>query len=218
VYQDLRKFTNDHEVARAAARVVVDSARLAVSSKGHFSVALSGGSTPRLFFKALALSPMPWEQTVIYQVDERVVALDDPSRNLALLRECLPDAALIRPMPVDEKDLARAADNYALSLPASIDLIHLGLGADGHTASLVPGDAVLEVTDHAVGLTSTYQGHERMTLTYPGLSRARQLLWLVSGVDKRHALTLLLRGDHLIPAGRVEATSSMILADAAALG
>jgi 6-phosphogluconolactonase len=159
---------------------------------------------------------MPWAQTVIYQVDERVVAADDPLRNLRLLRECLPKAAVVRAMPVDEGDLERAADEYALSLPKWFDLVHLGLGPDGHTASLVPGDPVLEVDDRDVAISGEYQGHQRMTLTYPGLARARKLLWLVSGADKHRALSLLLRGDHSIPAGRVEATSSLVMADAAA--
>ncbi len=216
MYHEERTFPDGATLAHAAAHFVVETAHLAVNSKGIFNLAVSGGNSPRAMLEVFAASPMPWAQTVIYQVDERVVAADDPLRNLRLLRECLPKAAVVRAMPVDEGDLERAADEYALSLPKWFDLVHLGLGPDGHTASLVPGDPVLEVDDRDVAISGEYQGHQRMTLTYPGLARARKLLWLVSGADKHRALSLLLRGDHSIPAGRVEATSSLVMADAAA--
>jgi 6-phosphogluconolactonase len=213
MFHELRSFDDNESLARAAAHFVVESAHLAVNSKGRFHLAVSGGSAPRAMFEVFAASPMPWAQTVIYQVDERVVGVDDSLRNLRMLRETLPDAAIVRPMPVDESDLERAADEYATSLPASFDLVHLGLGPDGHTASLVPGDAVLNVTDRDVAITGEYQGHQRMTLTYPGLAKAKQLIWVVLGAEKRRALNMLVRGDRSIPAGRVEATSSIIMAD-----
>jgi 6-phosphogluconolactonase/glucosamine-6-phosphate isomerase/deaminase len=119
-------------------------------------------------------------------------------------------------MRVNDDDLDAAAAAYAELLPPRFDLVHLGLGPDGHTASLVPNDPVLQVDDRLVGLTAPYQGHQRMTLTYPALARANLLLWLITGEDKRDALARLLAGDQSIPGGRVEAAASLVLADAAA--
>jgi 6-phosphogluconolactonase len=156
---------------------------------------------------------------VIFQVDERVAPEGDPDRNLTAIRAALPDAALecLRPMPVDDSDLDAAAARYEEPLPERLDLVHLGLGADGHTASLVPGDAVLEVRDRRVAVTAgEYQGRRRMTLTYPALDAARRILWLVAGEDKREALARLLSGDRSIPAGRVDADEAIVVCDRAA--
>jgi 6-phosphogluconolactonase len=171
-------------------------------------------------FAHLAEEDMPWSQTAIYQVDERVAPADDPDRNLAHLLASLPaeSGAEIHAMPVEEADLEAAAADYARSLPESFDLIHLGLGPDGHTASLVPGDPVLDAVDRRVGLTGEYQGRRRMTLTYPTLNAARHVLWLVTGEDKVDALQRLRAGDTSIPGGRVVAASQRIVADAAAAG
>jgi 6-phosphogluconolactonase len=155
----------------------------------------------------------------IFQVDERVAPEGDPDRNLTAIRGALPDAALARlqPMPVVDPDLEAAAARYEEALPKQLDLVHLGLGADGHTASLVPGDPVLEVRDRSVAMTAgDYQGRRRMTLTYPALDAARRILWLVSGEDKRDALALLLSGDRSIPAGLVEADEAIVICDRAA--
>jgi len=182
-----------------------------------FHFAVSGGHTPWAMFAALASQEVAWDATVIYQVDERVAPPGDPSRNLTHLTEALGSApATVLPMPVNDADLAEAAGAYATDLPEQFDLVHLGLGPDGHTASLVPGDPVLSVTDRLVAVAGPYQDHMRMTLTYPALGRARQLLWLVTGTDKQAALSSLLAGDTTIPAGRVQAAASLILADQAA--
>jgi 6-phosphogluconolactonase len=205
-------------VARAGAALVATAARDAVASRGTFHFAVSGGHTPWAMFAELAHEDMPWESVVLYQVDERVAPADDPDRNLHHLREALGAApAAVRPMGVEEPDLEAAAASYAALLPDHFDLVHLGLGPDGHTASLVPGDPVLEVTDRLVGLTRPYQDRVRMTLTYPALGRARRVLWLITGADKKGPLRQLLAGDTSIPAGRVEAESSVVLADQAAL-
>jgi 6-phosphogluconolactonase len=204
-------------VARRAAVYVAELARRAVSEHGRFTFAVSGGRTPWAMFGELGSEDMPWAATELFQVDERVAPDGDPDRNLTNLMASIGNApARVHPMPVNDPDLAAAAAEYATVLPQRFDLVHLGLGPDGHTASLVPGDPVLEVTDALVALTQPYQGHPRMTLTYPALARADQLMWLVTGADKRDPLAKLLAGDESIPAGRVLATRSLVLADAAA--
>lgn len=204
-------------VAEAGAAFVAEHARLAVAARGSFHFALSGGRTPWDMFDRLAGKEVPWGQVVLYQVDERVAPAGDPDRNLTHLRSALgPAPARLQPMPVEAGDLEDAALRYAAELPERFDLVHLGLGPDGHTASLVPGDPVLGVSDRLVSVTGEYQGHRRMTLTYPALARARQLLWLVTGAEKKDALSRLLAGDASIPAGRVEAGASVVMADRAA--
>jgi 6-phosphogluconolactonase len=214
---DLEVSADPQAVAAQGARFVVELARAAVRDRGRFTFAVSGGRTPWAMFGELAQEDMPWEQTELFQVDERVAPDGDPSRNLTNLQASIGSApARVHPMPVTKADLDTAAVTYAAELPQRFDLVHLGLGPDGHTASLVPGDPVLLVTDRLVGVTEPYQGHRRMTLTYPALGRADQLMWLVTGADKREALARLLAGDESIPAGRVQAARSLVLADEAA--
>ena len=204
-------------VAERGAEYVAECARAAVDDHGRFTFAVSGGHTPWAMFAHL-VGQVSWGEVTIYQVDERVAPDGDPDRNLTHLNRSLPPgaAADVRAMPVEWHDLETAAADYARSLPEAIDLVHLGLGPDGHTASLVPGDPVLEVTDRGVALTEEYQGHRRMTLTYPTLNAAKQVLWLVTGEDKIDALRRLRAGDASVPAARVNAASALIIADAAA--
>ena len=217
MHSDLEVLADPPAVARAAAAYVAGRARAAVADRGSFHFAVSGGHTPWAMFAELAAEDVPWDQVVLYQVDERVAPAGDPDRNLTHLRASLGGApADVVAMPVEDDDLDAAAAAYATRLPDRFDLIHLGLGPDGHTASLVPGDPVLDVTDRLVAVTAPYQGHRRMTVTYPALARADQLLWLITGADKRDPLRRLLAGDPTIPAGRVEAAASSVLADAAA--
>jgi len=119
-------------------------------------------------------------------------------------------------MPVEDPDLEAAARRYEAELPEALDLVHLGLGGDGHTASLVPGDPVLEVRDRDVVVTGEYRGRRRMTLTYPALDRAREIVWLVAGEEKREALRQLLDRDPSIPASHVAAPVQLVVADHAA--
>ncbi len=218
MHHELEALSDPDAVALAGATFVAKRAREAVAARGSFQFAVSGGHTPWKMFAELASETVPWESVVIYQVDERVAPADDPDRNLAHLRKALGSApAQVRPMPVEDPDLEKAAAAYGASLPEHFDLVHLGLGPDGHTASLVPGDPVLSVTDRLVALTQPYQDRVRMTLTYPALARASQLLWLITGADKKEALAKLLAGDTSIPAGRVEAAASLVMADQAAV-
>ena len=207
-------------VAERGAEFVAERARAAVDDHGRFTFAVSGGHTPWAMFARLVGKAMPWERVTIFQVDERVAPEGDPDRNLTHLRASLPPEAStdVRPMPVNADDLERAAAEYARSLPDAFDLVHLGLGPDGHTASLVPGDPVLEVMDRDVALTGAYQGRQRMTLTYPVLERAPNVLWLITGEDKIDALRRLQAGDRSIPAGRISAANAVVITDEAATG
>jgi 6-phosphogluconolactonase/glucosamine-6-phosphate isomerase/deaminase len=164
---------------------------------------------------------IPWAVTSIFQVDERIAPPGADERNLTHLIAALSIGAQgsIRPMPVNDGDPEAAAERYAESLPEALDMAHLGIGPDGHTASLVPSDPVLDVTDRRVAVTGgEYQGARRMTLTYPELSRVRRLLWIITGEEKRDPLAKLIAGDPTIPAGRVESSDSLILCDRAAKG
>jgi 6-phosphogluconolactonase len=219
---------NGEAVARRAAAIIAAEAREAVGARGRFVVAVSGGHTPWLMLRALAGEDVPWEGLHLFQVDERVAPAGDPDRNWTHLRESLLDRARLRPdqahaMPVESPDLAAAAARYAQTLgeiagqPPVLDLVHLGLGPDGHTASLVPGDPVLDVTDANVALTEVYQGRRRMTLTYPVLNRARRVLWVVSGGAKAGMLVRLSAADTSIPAGKVRQDRALVLTDRAAV-
>ena len=214
-------------VAQRAAAIIAEDMRLAVNTRGRYVIAVSGGHTPWLMLRELAKSDLPWQTLGIVQVDERVAPAEDPDRNLTHLRESLVNhapisAGQIQQMPVESEDLEAAANAYAKVLqqvagaPPVLDLVHLGLGPDGHTASLVPGDPVLTVEDADVAVTGVYQGRRRMTLTYPIINRARRILWVVTGSEKGPALRRLLAGDASIPAGRVRRESALVIADQAA--
>ena len=211
----------DAEAAATRGAEVISEAARAALGQSSFSLALSGGKTPWRMLELLEPGALAEPGTTIFQVDERVAPADDPDRNFTQLRNSLSQRALERllPMPVEADDLEEAADRYAAALPDELDLIHLGLGPDGHTASLVPGDPVLDVDDRLVALTAEeYQGHPRMTMTYPALARGRKVLWLVTGEEKQDALAKLRARDRSIPAARVEARQALIVADRAAAG
>jgi 6-phosphogluconolactonase len=205
-------------VARRGAELICEAGAEAIAERGAFSLAVSGGRAPWRMFELLGEFPVDWGATEIFQVDERIAPEGDPDRNLTHLVRSLPAEALgsVRPMAVNEDDPEAAAAAYESALPSTLDLVHLGLGPDGHCASLIPGDPVLEVDDRLVAPTGDYQGRRRVTLTYPALDTARSILWLVTGEDKREPLAKLRAGDESIPAGRVRADGATLLADAAA--
>ena len=214
-------------VADEAAAIIATDARIAVAERGRFVMAVSGGRTPWAMLRALAGKVVPWQGVHVLQVDERVAPAGDPERNLTHLRESLLAEAPLRPeqihaMPVELEDLQAAAARYAATVrevagsPALLDLAHLGLGSDGHTASLIPGDPVLDVHDAPVALAGPYKGRRRMTLTYPLLDHARRILWVVTGEEKASILVRLRAGDRSIPAGRIRRDHALVLADRAA--
>ena len=215
-------------VAQKAAAEIAVEARAVVAARGRFILAVSGGTTPWKMLRALAREEVPWDCLHVVQVDERVAPEGHPDRNLTHLRGSLLDHSPLRPerihaMPVEEEDLEAAAAGYGLTLqgiaglPAVIDLVHLGLGADGHTASLVPNDAVLDIDDRDVAVTGIYQGRRRMTLTCRAINRSRRILWLVTGEEKTAMLSRMLASDAAIPAGRVRQEQALVLADRAAM-
>lgn len=217
-------YPDQETVAGKAAAIIAAAGREAVTSHGRFIMAVSGGHTPWMMLRALCDEQLPWGHVHVVQVDERVAPAGDPDRNFTHLRASLLDHAPLPPdhvhaMPVEAANLERAAEQYALTLrdvagsPPVLDLVHLGLGPDGHTASLVPGDAVLDVTDADVAATGPYQGRRRMTLTFPIINRSRHMLWLVTGDDKAGTLARLRDRDPSIPASRVRQDLALVLAD-----
>ena len=212
-------------VAIRAAEAIALDARAAVTSRGRFSIALSGGRTPWAMIQALTHLEMPWPHVRVVQVDERIAPAGHADRNWSRVKTLLSsrmDDANMAAMPVESPDLVSAVERYQKTLsevagrPPVLDLVHLGLGVDGHTASLVPGDAALDIEHSDVALTGEYQGRRRMTLTYPVLNRARHVLWVITGEDKAAMLARLLKRDPTIPAGRVHADHATVIADRAA--
>lgn len=220
---------NADSVAQRAAAIIACDASAAVAARGRFVMAVSGGHTPWLMLRALSTAELPWTAIHVVQVDERIAPAGHPDRNLTHLRESLLNHAPLLPdqihaMPVESANVQTAAAQYAATLreiagsPPVLDLVHLGLGPDGHTASLVPGDPVLNINDADVAVTGPYQGRRRMTLTYPIIARSRRVLWVVTGSEKLQTLNRLFGGDETIPAGRVRRERALILADNEAVG
>jgi 6-phosphogluconolactonase len=222
-------YSDADAVALEAAKLIAKVAQEAVATRGKFVMAVSGGKTPWIMLRDLAQQEVPWNGVHVVQVDERIAPDGDPDRNLTHLRESLLEHSPLRPeqiqaMPVESEHIEAACAQYALALktiagsPPVLDLVHLGLGPDGHTASLVPGDPILEVKDADVALTGIYQNRRRMTLTYPIINRSRRVLWLVTGSEKTGMLARLQTGDASIPAGRISRNHAVVLADRAAAG
>ncbi len=211
----------DEWVQRAA-----DLFAMAVTSslevRDRMVLALSGGSTPGPVFDALAAKDLPWRDVIVTQADERVAPEGDSARNLTRQMQAF-EGTEVEFLPLPVQGLIRpGVEEYLRVLhavcddPPLLDVVHLGLGDDGHTASLLPGDDALEVTGSDVAVTAEYQGHRRITLTRPLLDRARLIIWLVKGESKAEPLRRLVTGDPTIPAGRLNPQRSLILADEAA--
>lgn len=216
------------DAAADAARTIARQIRLAVEARGFCTLAFSGGRSPEAIFVALAREPLPWESVHVFQVDERAAPDGSKDRNwtglqASLLERVSIPARNLHPMPVTGASLEESARQYALELetvcgePPVLDVVHLGLGSDGHTASLVPGDPVLSEEAADVAPTQVYQGNRRLTLTFPCLRRARQLLWFATGAGKADMLQRLEQGDQEIPAGRLGHTRNLIFTDRAAV-
>jgi 6-phosphogluconolactonase len=216
----LEVLADERAAARRAAELIAEAGAAAAAARGSFGFAMSGGRSPWAMLAILGeLEQMPWGETELFQVDERIAAPGSEDRNLThmVLGLSMDHQSALRPMPVTQRDLEAAARTYEAALPERLDLVHLGLGPDGHTASLVPADPVLAVSDRRVALTAgEYQGYRRMTLTYPAIEAARQIIWLVTGAAKRDPLAKLLAADPSIPAGRVRNENMVVVADEAA--
>ncbi|MBV8806344.1 MAG: 6-phosphogluconolactonase [Sinobacteraceae bacterium] len=223
---DIEILADSESVAERAASLIAGYPREAIASRWSFVMAVSGGHTPWIMLRLLAAAHIPWRAVHIVQVDERVAPAGHADRNLTHLRESLAESPLpsdqLHAMPVESADLPAAVAQYTETLRKVageipiLDVVHLGLGPDGHTASLVPGDSVLDVNNVDVSLSGPYQGRRRMTLTYPILNRARRILWVVTGSEKAGMVSRLLNGDRKIPAGRVSSDRALLLADSAA--
>lgn len=223
-HMQIENLASANDVATRAARIIASEARTAVAQRGRFVMAVSGGRTPWQMLRNLATEDVPWASVHIVQVDERIAPEGDKDRNLTHLRESLLSHApipenQIYAMPVNAPDLAQACLDYTSTLnslcgpPPVLDLAHLGLGPDGHTASLIPGDPVCAVQNAEVALTGLYQNRLRMTLTYPVLNRSRCILWVVTGSEKKPMVPRLLAADPTIPAGPIAQQNAILLLD-----
>ena len=215
------------ELALEAARRLVAACEAALAARGRASLALSGGSSPAGMFTELARSGLDWTRIDVFQVDERVAPDGHPDRNAVLLRSHLLDPAAVPEerahlMPVTADDLEEAAAAYAAGLrrltgDGILDAVHLGLGPDGHTASWPPGDPVARAVDGPdVAVVGPFNGRLRITLTPPAVNRARSIVWLVDGADRRPMTTALVAGDPSIPASRVRREDSVLVTGAEA--
>jgi 6-phosphogluconolactonase len=221
-------FPQADDLAEAAAAYLAQQITTTLATKSTFSMAISGGRTPWEMLKILAKADLPWQRVNLFQVDERVAPDGHADRNLTQLFQAIAGTPMVTqlrifPMPVLAADLEEGCREYTqviheVTEGKGLDLIHLGLGSDGHTASLVPEDGVMEVQDRLVACTqNTYQGRIRMTLTYPLLNSAKQLLWIVTGSEKQEMVKRLLQQDPSIPAGSIRQENALLLVDQAAI-
>lgn len=224
---EIRTFQSAEDVAKEAAIYIADRIRENIARKGFFTMAISGGRTPWAMIKELAQEDLPWEKVFLFQVDERIVPDAHPERNLTQLFKAIEGSRLVLrlnifPMRVNAEDLDEACAEYEshinrMTENGKLDLIHLGIGPDGHTASLIPDDSVLEVSEKGVAITeSEYQGRRRMTLTYPLINQAEKILWVITGQEKAEMLNRLLHKDPSIPAGKINQHHAIVLTEESA--
>lgn len=221
---EIRTFQSADQVAKEAASYIADRIRENIARKGHFTFAISGGRTPWAMIKELAKEDLPWEKTFLFQVDERIAPDTHPDRNLTQLFKVIEGSKLVLrlnifPMRVNAEDLSEACADYESHINrmtgnGKLDLIHLGIGTDGHTASLVPDDPILEVMEKGVDITgNAYQGRLRMSLTYPLINQAEKILWVITGEEKAEMLNRLLHKDQSIPAGKIDQHHAIVLTE-----
>jgi len=211
---DIRLAESPDEAADYAGRWMAARIHDAIRRSGAANLAFSGGSTAPDLLESIARADVPWEQVSVWQVDERVAPDGHPDRNVVAL-SALPAAVRVHPMPVTDGDLDRAAADYAAGLPETFDVVHLGVGDDGHTASWPPGDRVVE-SGLPVDLSGAYQGRVRMTLTPSVVNASRCRLVYVLGRDKAKVMSRWLLGDDSPPIGLVERTNTVVVLDAEA--
>jgi 6-phosphogluconolactonase len=215
---------NADAVAARAAELIASYVAEDVA-RGAATLALSGGRTPQRVLERLAVLDLPWDRITVFQVDERIAPLEHADRNrtqaaAALAAPLARYSASFRWMPVEERDLESAARRYADALravagsPPALGTVHLGLGGDGHTASLFPGSPLVAERKREVVVTEPHLGRRRMTLTLPVLNRARRILWIVTGADKRAALAGLVSGERRVVGSLVRRERALVLADA----
>ena len=215
--------TADAVAARAAA-IIERSVREDIARAGRATLAVSGGRTPWIMLQALAASALDWKRIDFFQVDERVAPADHTDRNATHAAAALGAAMRKAPrsfhwMPVEGDDLDAAASDYATQLraasgsPPVLGTVHLGLGVDGHTASIFPGSPLFDSAAD-VAVAPAHLGRVRMTLTLPTLNRARRIVWVVTGRDKVEALAGLMSGDPSIVGSRIRRMGALVIADA----
>jgi len=207
------------ELPGRAAIWIADRVWSAVAERGVAHLAVSGGHTPGAMLRVLDRLPLPWGRLHIWQVDERVAPDGHPDRNATDLVAALPNRTL-HLMPVTADDLRAAAAEYSADMDAAcggvLDVVPLGLGDDGHTASWPPGDPVIDVADRDVAMAGAFHNRMRMTLTVPAIARARARMVLVAGAEKTLAVARMLAGDRSVPAGHLP-PDTVVLADPAAV-
>ena len=194
-----------------------------VAAEAPRSVALSGGGTARRCYELLVTAAVNWATVDVLFGDERWVPIDDPDSNEGMARLAFLDQVSTHAIHSFRRAGATpeaAADAYEMLLhdSAPIDLVHLGLGPDGHTASLFPGSPALDEAEHlAVATGDDLHPHRRLTLTFPGIARSRLVVFTLAGAEKREAFSRVRAGDHSAPAARVQAERIIWIADDAAV-